>query len=61
MINTEKGITTITCDKCKKESIALERSYNEVFFSEGWGLYPHARKYEHLCRDCQPSKSKKAR
>jgi hypothetical protein len=61
MLKTENGTTTITCDKCNTQTSAIESEYNEVFFKEGWGLYPHARKYTHLCSQCQPSRAIKAR
>lgn len=55
---TEK--TTITCDKCSKSSTAHNETYNEVFFSEGWGTYPNAKKYQHVCYNCQPKKHQKS-
>lgn len=58
MIKTENGITTIKCDKCMKESKASENNYNDVFYAEKWALN-RGRKYEHLCFDCLPPKTKK--
>lgn len=60
MIETVNDKTTITCDKCKKTSSGPAKQSNTLFFSEGWGLYPNARKYQHLCRTCQPKKHQKA-
>jgi hypothetical protein len=59
MIKTEDGLTTIHCDKCFKSSSAPQDSYNDKFWDEGWALN-RGRKYEHLCFDCLPPKSKKA-
>lgn len=59
MITTENGITTIKCDKCLRESTALEASYNDVFWDEGWALNK-GRKYMHLCNSCLPKKSMEA-
>jgi hypothetical protein len=59
MIKTEGEVTTITCDKCGRYSIAPKSMYNKIFFEEGWALN-RGRKYEHLCNPCLPAKSRKA-
>jgi len=56
---TSNGICVITCDKCKTVDTATEKSAGNVFYSLGWGLYPNAKKYQHLCRNCQPKKHQK--
>ncbi|OJV51632.1 MAG: hypothetical protein BGO31_00060 [Bacteroidetes bacterium 43-16] len=59
MITTGESTTTIKCDKCQKESVAPNDSYNEKFWREGWSLNK-GRKYEHLCYNCLPKKQQKA-
>jgi hypothetical protein len=59
MITHNETTTTIQCDKCKRESIAPTKSYNEWFYDEGWALNK-GRKYKHLCRQCLPKKSRDA-
>ena len=60
MIKHENGNTTITCDKCGKSDDAPSGSYNEYFSLLNWTLNK-GRKYMHLCWNCLPAKSKKAR
>ncbi len=59
MIQDNNGITTINCDKCNVRSSASTIVSNEIFFSEGWALRPRAKKYTHLCRQCQSEKQRK--
>lgn len=59
MITRNETTTTIQCDKCKIEQHAPNGCYNEVFYTLGWAL-KRGRKYEHLCYNCLPSRSKKA-
>lgn len=59
MLKTEGEFTTITCDKCGRHKTAKNNSYNEVFYADGWWLNK-GRKYEHLCNNCLPDKSRKA-
>lgn len=60
MIRSENGITVINCDKCGARSSASTIVSNEIFFTEGWALQPRAKKYQHVCRDCQTKKQRKA-
>jgi hypothetical protein len=60
MIITTADVVTIFCDKCKTQCSANEDLSNKIFFMQGWGLFPNARKYHHLCAACQTRKARKA-
>jgi len=60
MIQDNNGITEIVCDKCNSRSSASTIVSNEIFFKKGWGFQPSAKKYTHLCRDCQTKKQREA-
>ena len=55
---TENGYCKITCDKCGTTDTATENNAGNVFFNLGWGLFPNAKKYQHLCIACIPKKYK---
>lgn len=59
MIKTENSYTTITCDKCGKESTTKESDYSAVFWKEKWTLNK-GTKYEHLCYNCLPIQKQKS-
>lgn len=60
MIDTNKELVSITCDKCGKTHHSTHQKYNDDFFKSGWVLFPNAKKYHHVCRDCQTKKQRKA-
>jgi len=60
MIETINEVTTITCDKCGTTQTASKEEYNKVFFQKGWAMNPNAKKYTHLCRNCQTKKQKES-
>jgi len=60
MIDNKKGMVVITCDKCGKQCFSTPSNYNDDFFYYGWGLFPNAKKYHHVCRDCQTKKHRNA-
>lgn len=53
---TENGHCTITCDKCGNKNTATQKNAGDVFYALGWGLFPRAKKYIHLCSYCLPKK-----
>lgn len=59
MIQDFNGITVIICDKCGKKDSASTDISGQIFFEKGWGLQPNAKKYIHLCKNCQKSKQRK--
>jgi hypothetical protein len=60
MIQINGQIETITCDKCgHQDSYGLSIA-GEMFFELGWSLNSRAKKYKHLCRNCQTPKQRKA-
>ncbi len=46
----------VTCDKCGDLAMAKHEEAGKVFFRQGWVLRPNAKKYIHLCYQCQPKK-----
>ena len=57
---SENGQDTIICDKCGTSEKAPESEAGKRFFRRGWGANFDARKYVHLCYDCQSKKQKEA-
>lgn len=60
MIDEPNGMVRITCDKCGISCWSTKSQYNDDFFHYGWGVFQNAKKYRHVCRDCQTKKQRKA-
>lgn len=60
MIDYPVGMVRITCDKCGVNCYSTKEQYNDDFFNAGWVLFRNAKKYHHVCRDCQTKKQRKA-
>jgi hypothetical protein len=60
MIKTSGQIKVITCDKCGYSESAFEKNADKIFFQSGWGMNPKAKKYVHLCLNCQTRHQRKA-
>ena len=56
---TNENSETIICDKCSREQTASSPKAGKEFFSKGWVANFRAKKYVHLCYDCQTKKGQK--
>ena len=56
----EKGsLATITCDKCGTSDRHRGPNAGDAFFTLGWTANFRAKKYVHICYNCQSKKMKK--
>jgi hypothetical protein len=60
MITTNNEFQTIICDKCGKSQTEKEDEAGKIFYLEGWQMNQNAKKYIHLCINCQSYKQRKA-
>lgn len=56
-----EGKVTIECDKCHTTQTEPDNgATGKTFVNSGWGVNPNAKKYYHLCENCQPKKHRDA-
>ncbi len=60
MYKQENNKTTITCDKCGNYQVSISNEPGHEFYKSGWSVNPRAKKYIHVCRNCQPKSQKDA-
>ena len=60
MIIEHTHTTGIICDKCGKSEISIRTTANNNFYNSGWIVNSGAKKYKHLCFNCQSKRQKKA-
>jgi len=53
MIETIGSQKKIICDKCQNSNMADAKTCNEKWFVSGWILNSKAKKYFHVCPNCQ--------
>lgn len=60
MLTNADDYIIIKCDKCGVTQTENEKISNNEFFKNGWGLFPRAKRYKHLCSKCQSVAQRKA-